>query len=144
MKLKTIFISLSVLFCALSFNAQEAAREPLSKRLPVHWRAYSLNTDSAIWSIITEEDKVDILASVKVRETKTGERKVTLAILQAVTVLEKRADGENHALVLRVDPRDAAYLFLAEQQGTLKVILRNPRNTQLHSLPVTSLGDIFK
>ncbi|MDO9574651.1 MAG: Flp pilus assembly protein CpaB [Candidatus Contubernalis sp.] len=126
----------------------EDRRASLSYRVPEGMRAISIpvNEVSGVGGYISAGDKVDIMVSYLMGETKTdidtetdtetqGEHTVVYTVLQNVTVLaagsftEHRDDEESQVVgtvTLAVRPKQAEVLAFAYRMGVFHLTLRSP------------------
>ena len=138
----------------------------LSSKIPVQMRGFVMVVDSNVASMIKPDDNVDILLTFEAL-MKTGARqKVTVTLLQNVKVLGVGSDlgqgldakaaaalrnqeedasayTDTSALSLALSPRDAQYLALAKEEGTLSVILRSHGDVTNYLMEIATFEKLF-
>ena len=139
----------------------------LSSKIPVQMRGFVMVVDSNVASMIKPDDNVDILLTFEA-VMKTGARqKVTVTLLQNVKVLgvgsnlgqgldakaaaalrneeeDAAAYTDTRALSLALSPRDAQYLALAKEEGTLSVILRSHGDVTNYLMEIATFEKLFQ
>ena len=123
--------------------------------------------DSNVASMIKPDDKVDILLTFEAMMKGGAREPVTVTLLQNITVLgvgsnlgqgldakaaaalrneeeEASAYTDTSALSLALTPKDAQYLALAKEQGTLSVILRSHGDVTQFLMEIASFDKLFQ
>ena len=125
-------------------GASIAALLPDGKRAA----AVRINDVSGVAGFVQPNDSVDVLIT---RQAGASDSQMTDVLLQNVRVIAidqdaKGADGKplvGKTATLEVDPLDAQKLALAQQVGSLSLVLRKPGEEQNNALVETvSLGDL--
>lgn len=139
----------------------------LSSKIPLEMRGFIITVDSNVASMLKPDDNVDILLTFEAN-MKTGARqKVTVTLLQNVKVLgvgsnlgqgldaraaaAMRNEEENasaytdtSALSLALSTRDAQYLALAREEGSLTVTLRSPGDVMRYVMEIATFEKLFQ
>lgn len=103
----------------------------------------AIPVDTRFLSLIEPGDRVDILSTFDREPAEKNERpkpvKRTGTIVQNAVVLEKTipATGTIGTLLVSVNPTESTYLLLALKSGPVSVLLRNPRDHDIHPIEAT-------
>jgi pilus assembly protein CpaB len=138
----------------------------ISLRVLPNFRAFILNVDNNVISLIKPNDKVDVLLTFDAVLKTGAKEKMTATILQDVSVLgvgnnlgqgmdasarersaSRQADAssftDRSALSLALSPIEAQYLALAKEEGEVTIIIRSAGDTKLVPLEIASFSKIF-
>ena len=138
----------------------------LSSKIPVQMRGFVMTVDSNVASMIKPDDNVDILLTFEAVMKNGSRQRVTITLLQNIKVLgvgsnlgqgldlkaaaalrnqeeEASAYTDTSALSLALDPRDAQYLALAREEGTLSVILRSHGDVANYVMEIATFDKLF-
>lgn len=135
-------------FSPVSFVADGSAMR-LAASLPEGRRAVSvgLDDDLSVEGLLYPGSVVDVLATMRLRTPDDGNEPVTVTLLQGVTVLgvadrtvvspeaaeaapvQEVRDSRRPRVTLLVDSKQAEMLKLAMEEGSVSLVLRNPRDT---------------
>lgn len=138
----------------------------LSSKIPVQMRGFVMTVDSNVASMIKPDDNVDILLTFEALMKNGSRQRVTVTLLQNIKVLgvgsnlgqgldlkaaaalrnqeeEASAYTDTSALSLALDPRDAQYLALAREEGTLSVILRSHGDVANYVMEIATFDKLF-
>ncbi len=138
----------------------------LSSKIPVGFRGYVISVPLATASMIKPDDKVDVLFTFEATMKNGAHDKVSLTLLQNVTVLgvgsdlgqgldikaaaamknkeeEAAAYSDNSTISLALPPQDAQYLALAQSLGDVSVILRSRGDTNKYRMEISSFDTLF-
>ena len=126
-----------------------AAGGGISIRVPADLRAVTVEANHVVGTgELVVGDRVDVLAAIEPRRA-GGETEVR-TILEDVEVLgvgtggkDDKRPGTGRPVVLLADPPAAARLTLAAQLGRLVLVLRNPSDRGLASVPPVSSREIL-
>ncbi|MDR0734888.1 MAG: Flp pilus assembly protein CpaB [Elusimicrobiota bacterium] len=139
----------------------------ISLRVLPNFRAFILNVDNNVISLIKPNDKVDVLLTFDAVLKSGGKEKMTATILQDVSVLgvgnnlgqgmdaagrEKNANRQadasaftdRSALSLALSPIEAQYLALAKEEGEITITVRSAGDTKLTPLEISSFSKLFQ
>jgi pilus assembly protein CpaB len=126
----------------------EGQRASISALLPDGMRAASvrINDVSGVSGFVQPNDTVDVLITRVI----AGDRQVTDMLLQGVRVIamgqrSENADGKPalaSTATLQVDPLAAQKLALAQEIGSLSLVLRKPGELNAPIVPTISLDDL--
>ncbi|WP_428898239.1 pilus assembly protein CpaB [Parelusimicrobium proximum] len=140
----------------------------LGAKVMPQWRGYILrDVPLSVSALIKPEDRIDILLTFDAVMKDTGKtEKITFTLLQYVLVLgvgsdlgqgisaaqsaansardaESSAFSDSSSISLALDPRDAQYLALAEQEGDITLVVRNAADANQPSLDISSISKLF-
>ncbi|WP_424246079.1 pilus assembly protein CpaB [Elusimicrobium posterum] len=139
----------------------------LSSRVSPLWRGFVLTgVESSVASLIKPDDLVDILLTFEAVMRDGKKERVTATLLQKIKVLgvgsdlgqgidanaaranrEREANmsalTDSSAISLALDPRDAQYLALAKEEGTITIIVRRKDDLLTPAIKIASLGLLF-
>ena len=120
--------------------------------LPEGMRAATvrINDVSGVAGFVQPNDSVDVLITRQVANGANGSQQLTDVLLQNVRVLaidqqSKNPDGTPkvaHTATLQVSPLDAQKLALAQEAGSLSLVLRKPGETNNPVVETVSLNDL--
>ncbi|MBO7238118.1 MAG: hypothetical protein J6U96_02355 [Elusimicrobiaceae bacterium] len=139
----------------------------LSSKIPVQLRGFVMTVDNNVASMIKPDDKVDILLTFEAMMKSGARQRVTVTLLQAITVLgvganlgqgldakaaaalrnqeeDSAAYTDSTALSLALSPRDAQYLALAREEGNLSVVLRSPGDVNMYQMEIATFEKLFQ
>jgi len=140
----------------------------LSSRVMPGWRGYVLtDVQSAVAGMLKPDDLVDVLLTFDAVMKNTGQKeKITATILQKVRILGVGGDlgqgisedqakaaanqvsastfNDNTAVSLALAPKDAQYLALAKETGTVTLIVRRRDDLQAGSIQVANIAELFR
>lgn len=139
----------------------------LSSKIPVQMRGFVITVDSNIASMIKPDDNIDIMLTFDAQMKSGAHQKVTITLLQNIKVLgvgtnlgqgldtkaaaalrnaeeEASAYTDQSALSLALSPRDAQYLALAKEEGTLSVILRSHGDVAQYVMEIATFDKLFQ
>lgn len=130
---------------------EEKGVETLAARVPVGTRAIAVAIDSVsgVAGALVPGDRVDVVGTFDV------DGYVSTVFLQRILVLavnvpggagpgsEERGGGER-TVTLAVTPREAQALTLVAERGTVRLLLRSPKDEGTVSIPVTRLKDLVR
>ncbi|MBR2865926.1 MAG: Flp pilus assembly protein CpaB [Elusimicrobiaceae bacterium] len=139
----------------------------LSSKIPVDMRGFIITVDSNVASMVKPDDNVDVLLTFEANMKSGARQKVTVTLLQNVKVLgvgsnlgqgldakaaaAMRNEEENasaytdtSALSLALSTRDAQYLALAKEEGTLTVTLRSPGDLTRFMMDIATFEKLFQ
>ncbi len=139
----------------------------LSSKIPVQMRGYVLVVDNNVASMIKPDDRIDILLTFEAVMKNGARQRVTVTLLQDVTVLgvgsnlgqgldakaaaalrsqeeDAAAYTDTSALSLALPPLEAQYLALAQGEGTLSVILRSPGDVARYQMEISTFEKLFQ
>jgi pilus assembly protein CpaB len=133
----------------------KASGRGLAALIPPGMRAYTIHTPqiaSGVAGFVLPGNKVDVLFTVSTPEGTTGGA-TTVTLLQNVEILavdqhltpptENRVDYRMlQSVTLLVTPAQAAKLDLAQNRGTLHLMLRNPEDVSTASTTPTTLSEL--
>lgn len=110
-----------------------------AKNIPARWRGYWLETDKNTYIALDPlSARVDILAGMNALvKGDSEESKLALTLLQRITVQQKAEIAGKYYFLLQLDPRDAQFLLLMQQEADIKLILRRFDDTSISALAVT-------
>ena len=138
----------------------------LSSKIPVQMRGYIINVPLTTASMIKPDDNVDVLLTMDARMKNGTQQKVAMTLLQNIKVLgvgsnlgqgldlkaanamknkeeDEAAFSDSSALSLSLSPRDAQYLALAQEEGTVSVVLRSHGDVTNFILEVATFDRLF-
>ncbi len=139
----------------------------LSSKIPVEMRGFIINNiPVSTASLIKPDDAVDILFTFPARLKGDIQQNVTVTLLQNIKVLGVGADlgqgldaksagamknkeedvaglTDSMALALALSPTDAQYLALAQQEGTITVVLRSHGDGSNYRIQVATFDKLF-
>ena len=138
----------------------------ISLKVMPSYRAFILPVESSISSLIKPNDKVDVLLTFDAMIKNGGKEKMTATILQNIPVLgvgsnlgqgldasSKAANAEREAnnaafsdrsvLSLSVTPPEAQYLALAQEEGTITIIVRSNGDAKVLPIEISSFSKLF-
>ena len=139
----------------------------LSSKIPVQMRGFVMTVDNNVASMIKPDDNVDILLTFEAMMKSGARQRVTITLLQTVKVLgvganlgqgldaksaaslrnqeeDAAAYTDTSALSLALSPRDAQYLALAKEEGTLSVILRSHGDVTNYLMEIATFEKLFQ
>ncbi|WP_424246078.1 pilus assembly protein CpaB [Elusimicrobium posterum] len=121
----------------------EAPALPSVSKVPNMWRGYFLEVALYEAQALEEGSLIDILYTFEavMRDGKT--EPVTATLLQRIKVLDSKEYGDKGVLLLAIDPRDAQYLALAVETGSVRVILRNNGDLLTPPIKLATMSSIF-
>lgn len=144
--LMSIAVNEPILASKISGAGQNAS---ISALLPDGMRAASvrINDVSGVAGFIQPNDTVDVLIT---RTMPDGGRQVTDMLLQGVRVIamgqrQQNADGKPalaSTATLEVDPMAAQKLALAQEVGSLSLVLRKPGEENAPIVPTVNMNDL--
>ena len=108
----------------------------LTARIPVGMRAIQVPVTEFESSSFTPGERVDVLVTGNAagnNETQTRPVLVNVPVLQKVS----------RTVMLVVSPEDAERLTLASQEGHIKLILRNPADTDQQNTPAVTKATLY-
>lgn len=119
--------------------AQGVVRDGLSVVIPPGYRAITVNIDmiSGVGGKIRKGDYVDVLAFIKEPYNEQEEVKM---IFQNVNVIEV---GSNY-ITLIMSPINAEKLFLIEEVGKLRFVLKNITDNEMQNIPDINIESLKK
>ena len=145
--MKKLFITIMLAALCLGFvytkaTAQNAAPIGAAVEVPVKQRGYFVEVPGYLAKQIKKGALVDIMITsmAVVKEDKSSQR-MTATILQAIPVLDSIA--QDNVLLLSITPEEAQYLFLAEYEGRIKILLRNDKDKEVKKLKVSMMKTLF-
>jgi len=133
--------------------ANSDQRRDLSALVQEGMRAYSIRTDlsNSFGGLLRPGDRVDVLLTTERR----GSGRVSLPLLQNVLVLAAGGDVGGYAgpqggarrpfnqVTVSVTLEQAQRLALAEEQGRMSLVLRNPDDLEVHEdMPAWTTADL--
>lgn len=139
----------------------------LSSKIPVQMRGFIITVDSNIASMIKPDDNVDVLLTFEAIMKNGARQKVTVTLLQNIKVLGVGSDlgqgldakamaamrnaeedaaayTDQSALSLALSPKDAQYLALAKDEGSLSVILRSHGDVTQYVMEIATFEKLFQ
>ena len=139
----------------------------LSSKIPVQMRGFIITVDSNVASMIKPDDNVDVLLTFEAMMKSGARQKVTVTLLQNIKVLgvgsnlgqgldakamaamrnaeeDAAAYTDQSALSLALSPKDAQYLALAKDEGTLSVILRSHGDVAQYVMEIATFEKLFQ
>lgn len=121
------------------------ASKPLKKlTIPKQMRAIVLSgIPWAETEFIKKDDRVDVLYTFRIPNEM---RMVTVTLLQNVLVLEvlrPEHDEKTGAIVLALSPKDAQYLALALNMGSIKLLQRGEGDLTLYTMQIADMQNLF-
>jgi pilus assembly protein CpaB len=141
----------------------------LSARVTPDWRGFVLtDVPTSVANLIHPDDMVDVLLTFEAVMKNTGQKeRVTATLLQKIKVLgvgndlgqgldagllkdnkEKSASAsafnDSSAVSLALVPKDAQYLALAREEGTITLVVRRRDDNKVYVIPIASLTEMFK
>jgi len=143
-----------------------SAEAGISLKVDPNFRAFILEVDNSVSSLIKPGDRVDILLSFEAPSKSGAKENRVATILQKLKVLGvgsnlgqgldasgKAANSEREAnaaafsdravLSLAVNPKQAQYLALAKEQGEITVVVRSSGDEKTPQLEVASFSRLF-
>ena len=139
----------------------------LSSKIPVEMRGFIVNNvPVATASLIKPDDNVDVLFTFPAKLKGDIQQNVTVTLLQNIKVLGVGADlgqgldaksagamkdksedvaglTDSMPLALALSPNDAQYLALAQQEGTITIILRSHGDSMNYIVEVATFDKLF-
>jgi len=137
----------------------------ISSRVMPGWRGFVLTeVPSAVGNMLKPDDLIDVLLTFDAVMKSSGQKeKITATILQKVRVLGVGNDlgqgidqskqgsspspssfNDNTAVSLSLAPKDAQYLALAKEEGTLTLIVRRRDDLNVGSIQVANIAELFR
>ena len=136
----------------------------LSSKIPVQMRGFIITVDSNVASMIKPDDNVDVLLTFEAMMKSGARQKVTVTLLQNIKVGSNLGQGldakamaamrnaeedaaaytDQSALSLALSPKDAQYLALAKDEGTLSVILRSHGDVAQYVMEIATFEKLFQ
>ena len=139
----------------------------LSVKVPPGYRGCVLPLDNDLLRLVKPGDRVDILVTFDAVMGDNRKEKVTATILQNVLVLgvgsnlgqglsiaqakgkakEETADqafSDKMGLSLALNPNEAQYLSLSQEQGKVYVVVRGLGDVELHPMEIASFKRLIK
>ncbi len=120
----------------------DMAASPVALRISPHKRAYLIRVDNLAGSVIVPGDRVDLLVTLKpTNSTGSLTEPISRVVVENVPILDvlrapseqpatsnggADSSGEVHGVILEVTPQQAEQVALAEEEGTLRLMFRNP------------------
>lgn len=138
----------------------------LSSKIPVQMRGFIITVPVNVASMIKPDDNVDVLLTFDAVMKSGAHQKVTVTLLQNIKVLGVGSDlgqgldaktaaamrnkeedaaayNDSGMLSLALSPRDAQYLALAMDEGTLSVILRSHGDVAQYIMDIATFEKLF-
>jgi pilus assembly protein CpaB len=138
----------------------------ISLRVLPNYRAFILEVNSYVSSLVKPNDKVDILLTFEALLKSGTKEKMTATILQDVQVLgvggnlgqgmdsaqrEAAADRDSNsaafsdrsAISLSLTPIEAQYLALAKEEGEVTIVVRSTGDSQQYPIQMASFQTLF-
>lgn len=138
----------------------------ISIKVMPSYRAFILPVETSVSSLIKPGDKVDVLLTFDAMIKNGGKEKMTATILQNIPVLgvggnlgqgmdaaSKSANAEREAnnaafsdrsvLSLSVTPPEAQYLALAQEEGSITIIVRSNGDGKVLPIEISSFSKLF-
>jgi pilus assembly protein CpaB len=138
----------------------------ISLRVLPNYRAFMLDVNTSVSSLVKPNDKVDVLLTFEALLKGGTKEKTTATILQDVQVLgvggnlgqgmdstQKQASAERDAnsaafsdrsvISLSVTPIEAQYLALAKEEGEITIIVRSTGDSQRYPIEMSSFQRLF-
>lgn len=139
----------------------------LSSKIPVQMRGVVMVVDSNVASMIKPDDNVDILFTFEATMKNGARQRVAVTLLQNIKVLgvgsnlgqgldakaaaalknqeeDASAYTDTSALSLALTPRDAQYLALAKEEGTLSITLRSHGDVAQYVMEMATFDRLFQ
>ncbi|MCL2887863.1 MAG: Flp pilus assembly protein CpaB [Elusimicrobia bacterium] len=139
----------------------------LSSRVTPGWRGFVLtDVPSAVANLLKPDDLIDVLLTFEAVMKSTGNKeRITATILQKVRVLGVGNDlgqgisadqakannqvsansfNDNTAVSLALAPKDAQYLALAKEEGTITLVVRRRDDLNAGPVQVASIAELFR
>ena len=138
----------------------------LSSRVTPGWRGFVLTeVPSAVANLLKPDDLIDVLLTFEAVMKSTGNKeRITATILQKVRVLGVGNDlgqgvdaaqaknnqvsastfNDNTAVSLALAPKDAQYLALAKEEGTVTLVVRRRDDLVAGPVQVASIAELFR
>ncbi|MDR0291870.1 MAG: Flp pilus assembly protein CpaB [Elusimicrobium sp.] len=138
----------------------------LSSRVTPGWRGFVLtDVPSAVANLLKPDDLIDVLLTFEAVMKSTGNKeRITATILQKVRVLGVGSDlgqgvdasqaknrdvnastfNDSTAISLALAPKDAQYLALAKEEGTITLVIRRRDDLNAGPVQVASIAELFR
>lgn len=139
----------------------------LSSKIPIQMRGYVLDVPLSMASMIKPDDNVDVLVTLEAMMKNGSRQRITFTLLQNIKVLgvganlgqgldlkaanamknkeeDEAAFSDSSALSLALAPRDAQYLALAKEEGTVSVTLRSHGDVATYVIDVATFDKLFQ
>lgn len=139
----------------------------LASKIPVQYRGFILEQPTSVTSMIKPDDNVDVLLTFEAAMKNGSHQRVTITLLQNIKVLGVGADlgqgldarsaanmkskeddasafSDNSVLSLSLSPKDAQYLALAKEEGTISVVLRSHGDVARYLMEVATFDKLFQ
>lgn len=139
----------------------------LSVKVPPGYRGCILPLDSEMLKLLKPGDHIDVLVTFDAVMGDNRKEKVTATILQNVLVLGVGADlgqgmsaqqlkakqkaasadqafSDKMGISLALNPNEAQYLALSQQQGTVSIVVRGLGDVELHPMEIASFKRLVK
>lgn len=139
----------------------------LSVKVPPGYRGCILPLDSEMLKLLKPSDHIDVLVTFDAVMGDNRKEKVTATILQNVLVLGVGADlgqgmsaqqlkakqkaasadqafSDKMGISLALNPNEAQYLALSQQQGTVSIVVRGLGDVELHPMEIASFKRLVK
>lgn len=151
-----------ILSSKFSDSISKGPGSTLAMKTPFGKRAITISVDalSAVGGMVRPGDYIDIIGNFPFPQIVGGKAEtqiVTVMLFQNVLVLavgsqiEEQSDVEGDRRVssastvtLALIPREAELITYAQQQGRLKLILRSPLDSNLETVPITSMDTLLQ
>jgi pilus assembly protein CpaB len=120
----------------LPYRIADGTGDHLTARIPIGMRAIQVPVTEFESSSFTSGERVDVLVTGNAAGSNETQ---TRTVLANVPVLEK----VSRVVTLVVSPEDAERLTLAEQEGRVKLILRNPADSSQQNTPAMTRTTLY-
>ncbi len=129
--------------------ALAADRAPAAKSAPLAagYRGVALSVPSSRVEFLKPGDRVDVLCTFEAGLADGTKQKVTATILQDVVVVGVRVGAtpaDPAAIEIQVNPNEAQYAALAQEQGEVHFARRPAGDTRMTPMEMASLRKLFK
>ena len=124
----------------------------ISIKVMPSYRAFILPVESNVSSLIKPGDKVDVLLTFDAMIKNGGKEKMTATILQNIPVLGvggnlgqgmDAAFSDRSVLSLSVTPPEAQYLAVAQEEGSITIIVRSNGDGKVLPIEISSFSKLF-
>jgi hypothetical protein len=128
-------------------QALESTKKPDASGLYEGYRGTSLPVPGHQLAFVKKGDHVDVLVTFEAKMTDNHMEKVTATIIQnvlVVDVLKPAKPDERGTIQVLLNPNEAQYAALSENEGEVYITVRAAGDREMHPMEMASFRKLFR